>query len=70
MNISKEEYKHLVENLKLKLTPDFLDTMTECVRIIGWEVDLVETHDFLSKINNLSGKETPPIDQYEIDWST
>ena len=70
MIISKEEYKQKIKCLKLKLTPEFLDTLTESIRLIGWEVDLIETYDFLTKINHLAGKETPPIDQYEIDWST
>jgi hypothetical protein len=37
------------------LTPEFLATLREAVRVIGWNVDAVESIDFAEQVHDLAG---------------
>lgn len=45
--------------LKEKLTPEFLETVAEAVRVIGWDCDAHESRNFVIAIYDLAGL-TPP----------
>ena len=66
--MTDKEYEILEDKLKSKITPEFLETLTECVKVIGWNVDIVEVQSFVSQIYHLIGKdEYVTIEPYEVE---
>ena len=56
------------EKLIPKLTPEFLDTLKEAGKVIGWGVDYVEIKQFIVEIFNLAGKDDPvDLEEYTED---
>jgi hypothetical protein len=51
-----------VDELKPKLTDEFLQTLVEAVHIVGWTVDAVETVAFLEEVFALAGKKAPTVE--------
>lgn len=62
--IRKEIERKLEENLKGKLTDEFLSTLEEAVRVCGWSVDFVESSQFVSWCFRLAQKEYEKKDPY------
>lgn len=53
-----------------KLTDEFLATLIEAARTIGWSADYVEVMCFVNEVFALAGKETPATSDllpYETD---
>lgn len=52
-----------------RLTDEFLATLIEAARIVGWGVDLVEVHSFIRELHTIAGREMPPDEElipYEL----
>jgi len=51
---------------KKKLTDEFLETLIEAAKEIGWSVDLVEIADFIKECYSLADKDIPKkVDVYK-----
>lgn len=49
-----------------KLTDEFLATLVEVARTIGWNAgDHIETINFVQEVFNLAGKEIPGADELQ-----
>jgi len=74
--ITAQEYKNKIRDLKEKVTPEFLETLTECSKLVGWLVDYSEITDFFRWIcdncdivlstDDLAAK----MDPYEIEYDS
>ena len=70
MEMTNKEYDIKVEELKERLTPEFLETLIECIRIMEYNLDSTEVTDFVTEIFQIAEKEMPEdIDgyTYELD---
>lgn len=51
--------------LKERLTPEFLETLAEAVRVIGWGVDMHESKDLVVECYDLAGLPSPSLESLE-----
>jgi hypothetical protein len=49
------------------LTPEFLATLREAVRVIGWSVDAVESAAFAEALHQRAGAQAGDLSPYEDD---
>lgn len=65
MEMTNKEYDIKVEELKERLTPEFLETLIECIKVMEYNIDSTEVTDFVTEIFNIAEKEMPEdIDGY------
>lgn len=74
--ITAQEYKNKIRDLKEKATPEFLETLTESAKLVGWLVDYSEVTSFIRElysmleINFSSDVLDKKLDPYEIDYNS
>jgi len=60
------EEKKKVDEIKPKITDDFLSTLSELARIYGWTGDYGEIVNFVEDCFILAEKEKPNLEFYEF----
>jgi hypothetical protein len=55
--VNSEELQARRQALVQQLTPEFLSTLCEAARVVGWSVDAVETAAFVHAVHALAGVE-------------
>ena len=74
--ITNQEYENKIKELKEKITPEFLETLSECARIVGWGIDYTEVINFIESIYgyldiDISSKDLAnKLDPYEIEYNS
>lgn len=57
------------EHLKKLLTPEFLATITEVGKLVGWSTgDYSEVQDFIDYLHEHVGREAPNTDPYDVEY--
>lgn len=54
-----------IQDLRPRMTDEFLATLVELARVTGWENDHVEVHAFVSGAFELVDKTPPNLEPYE-----
>lgn len=53
------------EALRPLLNKEFLDTLAEATRVCGWDVDMIESRQFVVWCYELAGIDPPNLEAYE-----
>ena len=66
IDIKKQKTKKLIP----RLTPQFLETLKEAVQCCGWEVDFIESADFVVWCHKKAGEklEVTELEAYEYGY--
>lgn len=54
--------------LKVLLTPQFLEVLSEVARLYGWTGDYVEVRRFVEDVHEEVGLEYPDLEAIEIEY--
>ncbi len=72
MEKKTKEFIEREKILKKKLTPEFLETLIELCKLVGWSVDYTEIElSFIPNVYEMAGKKIPseeelkPIEEFE-----
>jgi hypothetical protein len=72
--ITAQEYENKIKELKEKVTSKFLETLSECAKLAGYEVEHTEILYFIEWIYSKSNISIPEkgladkLDPYEIEY--
>jgi hypothetical protein len=67
--MTESELKRREQALAERLTPEFLETLREAVRVVGWSVDAVESMAFVAYLHEIAGQpaERGSMEPYQAD---
>jgi hypothetical protein len=54
----------MIEELKKKLTPEFMETLAQLIEYVNWDVDMIETMEFYLQICHELELEPRKLDGY------
>ena len=61
----KQEYEKLSNELQPKLTDDFLETLVQAAKTIGWLVDYFEVEHFVEEVFGVADKKCPDLSPFQ-----
>lgn len=53
------------ELIKQRLTPEFLETLKELGKVVGWQTDYCEIRAFIEKAYEMAGFNEPTMEELE-----
>jgi hypothetical protein len=67
--MTEAELQERERALAPRLTPEFLETLREAVRVVGWSVDAVESISFVEKVHEMAGVKVKPdeVEPYQTE---